>query len=163
MFDLDIPLIEFSDGENICYFTVRDAVQNVCVLGGTGSGKTTGSGKLLAKKYLQDGFGGAVLTVKNSEKSDWIHYCEACGRLDDLIIVEPGGKHSFNLLEYESSIRVGGHHVTTNIVHVLKAVIQASEAKTSGRSDDAFWEKALDLLIRNVVNLCVLAYGKVTI
>ncbi len=41
-------------------FTIRDACQGVQVFGGTGSGKTSGSGRALALSYLAYGFGGLV-------------------------------------------------------------------------------------------------------
>ena len=61
---LDLPLINWPMGYP---FTVRDACEGVLILGGLGSGKTSGSGALLAKKYLTNNFGGIVLTAKEDE------------------------------------------------------------------------------------------------
>lgn len=156
--DLDTPLIELSGITGTGVWTIRNAVEGVQIFGGIGSGKTSGSGRMIALKYLAAGFGGLVLTVKPDETELWRDYAQQTGRTHDLIVVEPGGGEYFNFLEYES---VDGH--TENIVQVLKTVIQASEAKTGGGSDDPFWETALDMLIYNVIDLCKLAYGKVSV
>lgn len=67
-FDLDRPLIELVSGSEKSAWTIRHAVEGVQVYGGIGSGKTSGSGRLLALKYLNAGFGGLVLTAKADEK-----------------------------------------------------------------------------------------------
>ncbi len=151
---LNRPLVEF-DGS---VWTVRNAVEGVQIFGGIGSGKTSGSGRLLALKYLAAGFGGLVLTVKPDEAALWEDYCRLAGRSDDLLMVEPGRDNTFNFLEYES--RNGD---TANVVQILKTVIRAAEEKASGSNQDAFWENALDMLIYNVIDLCKLAYGSVTV
>lgn len=147
-------LAKFSGSE----WTVRNAVEGVQIFGGIGSGKTSGSGRFLALKYLSAGFGGLVLTVKPDEKDLWVEYCALAGRSDDLIIVEDGRENYFNFLEYESK-----NGDTENIVQVLKTVIRASEEKAAGVNQDPFWEAALDMLMFHVVDLCKLAYGHVTV
>ena len=161
-FDLDTPLIELS-GKNKSYWTVRHAIEGVQIFGGIGSGKTSGSGRTLALKYLSSGFGGLVLTVKPDEKELWEEYCRITKRSQDLLIVEPEQKNFFNFLDYESSQARSGSSITENIVQVLKTVIRASEEKGHGSSDDPFWETALDMLIFNVIDLCKLAYGKMSV
>lgn len=161
-FDLDQPLLEFSTNGKSGVWTTRHAVEGVQIFGGIGSGKTSGSGRLLALKYLKAGFGGLVLTAKSDEKDMWREFCRLTNRENDLIVLSPGGNEKFNFLEYES----GGSAkkaITDNIVAVLKTVIRASVEKQSGSQDDSFWENALDMLIFNTIDLLILAYGKVTI
>jgi hypothetical protein len=161
-FDLDQVVLQLGRASNP-YWTVRNAVEGVQIFGGIGSGKTSGSGKTLANRFLKAGFGGLVLTVKPDEKDEWVKYCTEAGRIDDLIIVEPGGKYHFNFLEYEASQAANKNATTENLVQVLKTVIRAGETKDSGRSDDAFWESALDMLMFNVIDLCSLAYGELSV
>ncbi|HYF32508.1 MAG TPA: TraM recognition domain-containing protein [Chitinophagaceae bacterium] len=161
-YDLDKSLINFSTNYWLADWTIREAVEGVGIFGGIGSGKTSGSGRLLAKKYLSDGFGGLVLTAK-PERELWEQYCRETNRQDDLIIVEPGGQHHFNFIEYESSNKNGVKPIVQNIVEVLQTVIRSSEEKSGGKSDDPFWESALDMLVYNTIELCLLAYGKVSI
>jgi hypothetical protein len=162
-YNLEETLLQFGDKYGASYWSIRDAVEGVQIFGGIGSGKTSGSGRMIALKYLKAKFGGLVLTVKEEEKNDWIEYCRLTGREQDLIIVEPRGDYYFNFLNYESSKTAQGSSVAQNLVQVLKTVIRASADKAGHSSDDSFWEKALDMLIANTIDLCLLAYGKVTI
>ncbi len=158
-YNLDLPLLNLSrkDAEPSAW-TLRNAFEGLQIFGGIGSGKSTGSGRMIALQYLKAGFGGLVLTVKPTEKAEWEDYCKLTGRSDDLLVVEPGQENYFNFLDYESR----GDGMTENIVQVLKTVIRAGADK-SGGADDPFWENALDMLIFNVIDLCKLAYGKVSI
>ena len=160
-FNLDTPLLSLSGLKTATQWTARQAVEGVQIFGGIGSGKSSGSGRTLALKYLKAGFGGLVLTVKPEERAEWEKYCKLAGRKkEDLIIVSPYEKNYFNFLEYESQ----GTDMTENIVQVLKTVIHASEEKGSGGGGgDDFWENALDMLLFNVIDLCKLAYGHVNL
>src|SRR5215831_8526417 len=63
---LNLPLVRFSErSEDI--WTLSDAFQGVSIMGENGSGKTSGSGKHVARKFLQNGFGGLVLCFKTDE------------------------------------------------------------------------------------------------
>ena len=162
-YNLDQTLIDLVSSSGKGCWTVRHAVEGVQIFGGIGSGKTSGSGYLLACKYLTNGFGGLVLTVKPDEKKMWQEFARLTGREDDLIILEPRGQHAFNFIDYETSIASGQSSLTDNVVEVLKTVIRAGQEQSSGKSDDSFWETALDMLIFNVIDLCKLAFGRVTV
>lgn len=69
------------------FWSVNDAFQGVQVFGGTGSGKTSGSGQALARAFMESNFGGLVLTAKTDEADAWRQYAEQSGRADDLIMV----------------------------------------------------------------------------
>ncbi|MCU0433173.1 MAG: type IV secretory system conjugative DNA transfer family protein [Bacteroidia bacterium] len=140
---------------------VRNAVEGVQIFGGIGSGKTSGSGRTLALKYLKAGFGGLVLTVKPDEVDLWREYCQLTGRSDDLVVIEPGGQERFNFLEYESAISTSA--VTQNVHQLLKTVINAGKDKAGGSNNDPFWEDALDLVLLHLIELCLLAHERVTI
>ena len=76
---LDMPLVQFSPlAEDI--WTLEDAFQGTVIFGSTGSGKTSGSGQLLALKFLKAGFGGLVLCVDIEEANLWRSYLKAAGR-----------------------------------------------------------------------------------
>ncbi|MBB6001460.1 type IV secretory system conjugative DNA transfer family protein [Arcicella rosea] len=162
--DLDFPILQFpSSAHEQSTWTIRHAVEGVQIFGGIGSGKTSGSGRMLALKYLKTGFGGLVLTAKPDEKELWQQYCAETNRTKDLVIIEPNGKYSFNFLEYESTHTDSNEAITENIVQVLKTVIRAGSEKDSAKGDDPFWESALDMLIFNVIDLCKIAYGSVSV
>lgn len=162
-YDLDDSLLDFPSASGGNRWTLRDAFEGLQIFGGIGSGKTSGSGRMLALKFLKKGFGGLVLTVKPDEKAQWQSYCQQVGREHDLIVLEPGGRLAFNFLDYVSKPGATGSSITANIVDVLKTVIRAGEAKEKGGSDDAFWESALDMLIYNVIDLCKIAYSSLSV
>ena len=162
-FDLDTPLMSFADRSGTAHFSVRDACQGTMIMGAIGSGKTSGPGAKLLKSMLLKGFGGLYLTVKESDIDLIKRYAAETSRTDDLVIIEPGGKHRFNLMEYESQNTGLDIPITQNIVATLKLCIEGAEIKESGRSNDQFWSSALDSLLMAAVDLCFLAYGKITI
>jgi len=162
--DLDTSIITFTDPKgNKFDWSLRQSFEGTSIMGSLGSGKTSGSGRLLASKFLSRGYGGLVLCVKPTEKDLWLEYCRAANRLHDLIIVEPGGEHAFDFLAYESSNRGDFVAPTENVAHVLDTVIRAGEEKQGGRSDDPFWQSALAMLISSTIDLCRLAYGRVSV
>ncbi|HRH03868.1 MAG TPA: TraM recognition domain-containing protein [Bacteroidia bacterium] len=162
-FDLDNTLIEFHTASGLSPWTIRNAVEGVQIFGGIGSGKTSGSGRLIALKFLNNGFGGLVLTAKPDERILWTEYCKQTNRLNDLIIIEPNGKNIFNFLDFEYKNSSLLNNSTDNIVQVLKTVIRAGEEKSASKSDDPFWESALDMLLCSIIDLCILAYNKLSI
>jgi hypothetical protein len=56
---LDEPLF-YVDLTKKNYVTVRQAFGGISIFGGTGSGKTSGSGKIIALAMLDKGWGGLV-------------------------------------------------------------------------------------------------------
>src|SRR5688572_25787525 len=119
---LDTPLCLFSAEDA---FTLRDACEGVQVFGGTGSGKSSGSGRTLAHAFLRAGFGGLVLTAKPDERALWEGYCRDTGREHDLCILGPGAPHRFNFLDYEFSRPGAGAGLTENIVQLFMLALEA--------------------------------------
>lgn len=114
-------------------------------------------------RYLMAGFGGLVLTVKPDDVEMWRSYCAITGRTDDLVIIEPNGKHAFNILDNAARYGVGELDTTDNIVEVLTQVIEAGQTQDSGKGDDGFWRDQTRLLIINSLDLCKLAFDRVSI
>ena len=52
------------------YMTTGRAVEGVLVMGATGAGKSSASGRTIALSYLAAGFGGLVLCAKPDEARD---------------------------------------------------------------------------------------------
>ncbi|MGB3464544.1 MAG: TraM recognition domain-containing protein [Cyclobacteriaceae bacterium] len=156
-YDLDTVLMGLGEGVE---WTARHAVEGTQIFGGIGSGKTSGSGAFIAKKFLQNGYGGLVLSVKPGElEENWLPYCQETNRLDDLIVVKPCNRNHFNFISYELNHSSGDKGAIDNLAHTLKTVLNASRQNRGGQNDD-FWEDALDMLLFNVLDLCYWAYGK---
>ena len=152
-FDLSRPLLQLSPRD---YWTISDACEGTQVFGSTGSGKTSGSGQAIAKAMLTAGFGGLVLTAKPDECELWKRYATAAGRIDDVVVFDDRGEHRFNFLEHERS-RGSGSAFTENLASLFVTVLAAADEVAAAASQDPFWQRALQQLLRNTVDLLLLA------
>ena len=156
--NLDAPLLRLSAQDN---FTLRDATSGVHVTGGTGSGKTSGSGSALANAYLRAGMGGLVLTAKPDETERWIRYARANGRGNSVLLFgERGG--GFNFLDYELA-RQGQDGVGSVIECLMRVLDAARQVTSNARAGEAFWEDTTRQLLRNTVPVLYAATGTVRI
>ncbi len=158
---LSTPLCRVSDCDVI---TIGDAMENIWIYGGTGSGKTTTSAYLIIKQMLKLGFSGLILPVKSNEKGRFVRLMEEVGRADDLVIFGDGGPnaHRFNFFNdmVERFGQFGG--CTENILNVLEElqeVINRASSIKQGRGDETFWVLSRRELARNVIDLLILATG----
>jgi hypothetical protein len=108
---------------------LNDAFQGVQIFGGTGSGKSSGSGQALARAFLKGNFGGLVLTAKTDEVYAWKKYAKATGRFEDLVIIDESAKWRFNFLQYEFERPGAGAGHTENLVNLFTSVLEASERR----------------------------------
>jgi hypothetical protein len=147
----DLPMLEFGEGGDV--WTLRDACEGTFILGATGSGKTSGSGAAIARSFLERGFGGLVLTVKDEERRLWQEYAQRCGRSDHLCIVEPNGHFRLNFLDYAARRPGKGAGMVDNLVSLLYAIV---EVQTRGQGDAGlqnFWENTGKQMLRNVLRV----------
>jgi len=167
---LNKVIAEFPKGSKDVW-TVDDATKGVSILGGTGSGKTTASGRALALKYLGEGWGGLVLCAKTDEVKLWKRYCEEKGRTKDLIVFEKGAVHKegafadelmvFNPIDYELQRTGEGAGETQNITNIFMNIYRmgnrvAGEGEGGGK-EERFWDMALKRCLNRVVELLKLA------
>lgn len=164
-------LLEFPD--NVSgkqdFWTVDDAFKGVAILGGTGSGKTSASGKALALKYLREGWGGIVLCAKTDEVRLWEKYCKQEKRVDDLIIFKKGAIHTegenkgeeivFNPIDYELRRSGQGAGETHNITNIFMNIYRMGNriAGEGDNKEDRFWDSALKRCINRIVELIKLS------
>ena len=155
---LDTPLIYFAHRDA---WTIRDATEGTQVFGAIGSGKTSGSGKTIATRFLQHGFGGLVLTAKKDERELWEKYCADCGRSGDLVIFSVDGAHRFNFMDFELNREGSGAGLTENLVHMFTTV--AEIGSQSGKHSDPYWQTALKQLLRNAIDLISMAKDNLSV
>ena len=154
-FHPDITLCQFSPGD---FWTIRDACEGTQIFGATGSGKTSGSGRAIATNMLAQGFGGLVLTAKPDERDLWLRYCEETNRSSDVVVVDDSGQARLNFLDYEFNA-AAGLGLTENLVALFTTVLESGES--ASQSNDQFWQRALKQLLRNAIDLVILATGSV--
>lgn len=153
-------LLELGEGakqEN--FWTVNHAFQGTQVFGATGSGKSSGSGKALARAFLESNFGGLVLTAKTDEREEWVQLAREMGRTPDILIFGESGSYRFNFLRYDMSRKGNGGANTENLVNLFWSVMEAADRKSRG--GEAYWTRALKQLLRNAIDLLFIATGDV--
>lgn len=163
--NLNHPLIKFSPNSQD-WWTLRDAVRGVQIFGGIGSGKTSGSGRTLAKSYLKNGFGGLVLCAKPDERENWEQLAVQMERRDDLIILGEDRGYYFNPLEYEATRQGVGGGETYNLVNLFMQIYQMGRIISGaglGRESDRFWDNALKRCIGRMIDLLRLADEQVSV
>lgn len=161
--DLSEPLLHWSPRD---VYTARMAAENVLVVGATGAGKTSGSGRALARALLGTARAGLlVCCAKADEVALWERYCAQTGRSEDLRIIRPGGPWRFNPVSYELA-REGAVGSAENVVGLLEAIMECADRQGDGggaRDDETYWRRATKQLVRNFVDLLILATGTVSI
>lgn len=155
---MSYPLLALSGNDS---WSADDAYEGTIIFGGNGSGKTSGSGKDIAKAFLRAGFGGLVLTVKIDEVSRWHSYANETGRAGDLVIVQPGQSATLNFLDYEASRPGEGGGLTYELVRILQTAMEGGRER--GKSDNPFWEDAVAQLLTNAIDLSLMATGRVSL
>lgn len=146
--------------------TLRDFVRGVQGFGGIGSGKTSGSGRAIARAFLKNILGGIVLCAKPDERENWERLAEELGRTDDLIIFEEDGPYSFNPLSYEINRKGKGAGESYNLVNLFMNIYQMGRGFSGegmAKESDRFWDNALKRCIRRMIDLLMLAKEDVSV
>jgi len=134
-------------------WNLSDAFQGTQIFGGTGSGKTTGSGAAIALAYLRAGLGGLVLTAKSDDLNLWREFASQTGRGQDIIEISDRNGAAFNILDYE--YRQTGY--TRNLVSMLLAAVTTGGDPHQSVSSDPYWNDAMRELLMHATDLLVAA------
>lgn len=138
---------------------VADLMRGTMMFGATGSGKSSGSGKLYAGEFIIKGFGGLVLCAKPDEAIRWRHMADAAGRGDDVNLFNKKSGLQFNPLQYEKIRKGDGADETINLIEfffVLNLLVQ-NFSSSDGGSSESFWENAMKRCIGRSIDLLKLA------
>ncbi|TXB61355.1 type IV secretory system conjugative DNA transfer family protein [Phaeodactylibacter luteus] len=162
--NLDKPLVKFSP-DPADWWCIREAFEGVQIFGGIGSGKSSGSGKTLAKAFLKNGFGGLVHCAKPEEKATWLQYAEETGRSDDIIVFEEGSPYQFNPLQYELTREGKGAGEVFNLSNLFMEIYKMGNRFTGASSGDKdrYWDNALRRSLNRMILLLKLADKEVSI
>jgi len=132
-------------------WTIRDACQGTLIMGAPGSGKTTGSGRVLAFNLLSQGFGGLILTSKHSEVVDWSKLIAVANRARDAAVVCPTGYLRLNMLQYELERPSGGVKMAGNLVSFFKNLASVVGQHNHAQMNEKFWENTGNELLENTI------------
>jgi hypothetical protein len=154
---LDACLVHWSDHDK---FTVRDLLNGgVAILGRSGSGKTSSSGRLLGRSIVHHrNSGGLILCAKPEDRDEWERVFAEAGREGDLIVFSPASDRRFNVLHYV--MRTFGH--TREITKVITTIGETlRSADRNGTENADFWDREQERMIYNAVEIVKLATGTV--
>lgn len=157
--DLGRRLLAFSKKD---FLTVGNSCEGLLIMGATGSGKTSASGQAIALSFLNAGYGGIVFAAKGDEVRTWEHYCRVTGRSSDLIIFNPENPARFNVTDFEAKRKGRGAGLSVNLVQLLSTIADITNPASGGhggQNDGQFWEDSKKQLLRNLIDLVLLAKG----
>ena len=155
---LDAPLFYWSRRDP---FRLRDLLAaGVVIFGRAGAGKSSGSGRTLARAIVRHPrSAGAILAAKPEERAEWEGLFAEAGRPDDLLVVSPAHDLKCDFLDYE--LRHGGS--TRDAVACLRTVGETLRSgDRQGGDDGEFWRTQQERLLYHAVCVVKLATGKVS-
>ncbi|MFO0831532.1 MAG: type IV secretory system conjugative DNA transfer family protein [Phycisphaerales bacterium] len=158
--DLSAELLQWTAGAP---FTIGDACQGTCILGSTGSGKSSGSFATILDSYLRAGFGGVFFTVKPEDTLQYIKLVKQAGRLDDLLIFSPEHTIRYGFIAEELRRGPEGAGTVENLASLILTVVELLErSKERGGGGEQFFKLESTRLLRNAILVLVLAKGTFT-
>ena len=141
------------------FLTCRDLLNGgVAIFGRSGSGKTSSSGKALARAAVGiPGSGGLIVAAKPGEDLElWRGIFREAGRESDLLVFSPENDLRFNFIDYE--MQAGGHtRNITKCITVIGETLRGSDAK--GGENSSFWEQEQARIGKTKAKLCEVSLG----
>ena len=142
--DFATPLFYFNDDEEDA-FTVGDSVTGAKIVGGTGSGKTSASGRTILLNMLRHGYGGMALTAKADDRALLLDWAAEAGRSDSVVVFAPDQPWRFNFLDHQWKVGSGN---VLDIENMFSTVIKTLGQGQQGNDGD-YWHRSSLQLIRN--------------
>lgn len=138
-------------------------MQGTCILGGTGSGKSSGSGKAIAHAFLKAGYGGLVLCATADEADTWMGYAKATGREKSFIRFDAQATHRFNFMDYTLATlgRDGFEHNLSVALMAAAEAFRASRAAHKNGGENEFFRNAAEEMINHALPLVAAAHGTI--
>lgn len=152
--DLQRPIVQVSKED---YLTLEDLYAGgVCIIGSTGSGKSSCAAHL-ARSLLSADFGGVFFTAKPGDRQEIERYAADVGKSHQVVILSPDSGQQFNFLRYEMTRPGAGARDSANITDLFYSVLEAGNKHTGGGGDSAHWDNWVRQLILNACDLCFFA------
>ena len=143
-------LIGKDKNNNLIYIPEKGLYQNMIITGTIGSGKTSSAMYPFTRqliKYKNNNYaekiGMLILDVKGNYHFQVTEFCKKFNRLDDLVVIELGGKFKYNPLDKPN----------------LKASILANRLKTilllfSSNNSESYWLDKAEQIMEHAITLC---------
>ena len=153
---LDRALYHWHDGTP---FLVRELLKSVAIFGQIGSGKSSGSGLLLARAAVKlPNSGGLILASKPEDRDFWERIFKEAGRLDDLIVFGKNEPARCNFLDFE--LKQGGD--ARSLTEFL-VVTGESLSKGGTGENGKYWEMIRGRILYNAIEPLRVGWGEASI
>jgi hypothetical protein len=153
---LDTVLLNWTPRDS---YTVRDLVNGgAAVVGRTGSGKTSSSGRTLAESIVRfPKSGGLILAGKSDDRAFWESLFAKVGRSSDLRVFSPSEPLRFNFMNYAQRLS----NEPRNIVNYLQTLGESLRGFDNQPSGDQgkFWKQQDEVMLYSAVVIVKLARG----
>ena len=137
-------------GEERIVIPEKGLYQNMLVTGTIGSGKTSSAmypitEQLIKWNALDDSkkIGMLVLDVKGNYYSQVCKYAEKFNRMDDVVVIEINGKHTYNPLDKPSIM-------SSVLANRLKIIMELF----SGNTSESYWVDKSEQILNEAIKLC---------
>ena len=158
--DLERPVLRLDPHNEL---TTRDLMANAIVFGRTGSGKTTGSGRALARGILaQPQSGGCVLANKPEDRNDWERLMRDTHRMADFLCFSPRDPLRFNVLDHVYRVSSGSTQEVVSCLMTVGETLRNGGPRGRGGEDGDFWRQQNERLLYHAVQIVKLARKSVS-
>lgn len=161
--DASRPLLDWCEGTP---WTIADSYAGTIILGGTGSGKSSGSLATICKSMLGAEYGGLFLTSKVEDRATYTRYVREMGREDDLLIFSPEHDLRYNFIADEQRHSAGPMGLVENLSALLMTISELGDRSSggnSGQDENKYFRLEAQRLCRNGLLTLVLTGRPVTI
>jgi len=158
-FSLSQKLLRF--GGQKSYLTLGGACENILMVGGMGSAKTTSSFFTSGKSLFEAGCGGLGLGVKYNARNETFQMAREAGRGHDVIMFYPGSGQRFNWIDYESKVHGPGNEIIDNLMDVFVSSTEVISRKIGQGQSEPFWEYSWRQMLKQFLFLDIHANGGV--
>ena len=132
------------------YISFIQALTGFFIIGSTGSGKTSCLMHSLFKAVISKGCGAIVITTKEGDVDDYVHWAKECGREEDLRIIGDGTAWRMDMFAHEAK-NSNPLDIPANLTFMAEQIFELSG---SGVEKD-FWGQSALALFRNATGLLV--------
>lgn len=161
--DASIPLLHWCEGAP---WTIGDSYAGSIILGGTGSGKSSGSLALICRNMLRAGYGGLFLTSKVEDCDTYLRYAREAGREQDVRIMSADGELRYNWIADEQRHSASPVGLVENLAALLMVLTELGDrsggGSGGGQDDNKFFRLESQRLCRNALLALVLSGRTVT-
>ena len=140
-------------------FTRRDLLRSACVIGASGSGKSSSFGLNFGIALALDRqIGGLILASKPEDREFWERIFTACGRSEDLLIMDDSGGLRFNLLQHELDSGADPRELT-QLLMVVSETLNRGQCQGGGDTDP-FFRNAGEIMLHHAIEIVTRATGR---